>query len=372
MHSILSDFHRLADDPILHIRSLVENGKKPFAYFSSYFPIEIPMAFGYNPVRITGFNRECAYSDASLQAYCCSLARTSLDAFLAGDLNGLVGIGFTHSCDTLQRLPAILERHEVHSFLPVLNMPADLSSQAAYTYFRAEMEHFVGKFVAHAGRPLSKESLVAATASTNKTRSLWRRVADFREQNKLTFGDSMALARAATLLPRDEWNGKVETLLNDLSGEPARPSDGPRLFFWGGVFENRSVADLLEKTGARVTGDNLTTMSHDFRNEVPSLDDPIEALTRYYFDRPLDATKYREGDDRSERLMGLIRESKADAVIITQIKFCDPHAFDYPQFKRRLDRENIKSYLFEFDLWETGSGQAFTRLEAFVEMLRKS
>ncbi len=52
------------------------------------------------------------------------------------------------------------------------------------------------------------------------------------------------------------------------------------------------------------------------------------------------------------------------------LKFCDPHAFDYPYLKEFLDREGIPSMLLEIEQELPAEGQLGTRFEAFIEMLQ--
>ena len=56
-------------------------------------------------------------------------------------------------------------------------------------------------------------------------------------------------------------------------------------------------------------------------------------------------------------------------MIFFLLKFCDPHAFDYPYLKEALDREGIPSMLLEVEDRLPADGQLRTRFEAFVEMI---
>jgi benzoyl-CoA reductase subunit C len=64
-----------------------------------------------------------------------------------------------------------------------------------------------------------------------------------------------------------------------------------------------------------------------------------------------------------------VREHKVDGVIFLMLKFCDPHAFDYPYLKGFLDAENVPSMLLEIEGQLPPEGQLMTRFETFIEML---
>src|SRR5665648_1164675 len=66
-----------------------------FGYFCSYFPEELILAAGLEPLRLlpdTGNS-----TPAELPAYCCSLAKGTLDMEIRGKWQDLAGIGFTLS-----------------------------------------------------------------------------------------------------------------------------------------------------------------------------------------------------------------------------------------------------------------------------------
>ena len=369
MNPKLSSFHEIADDPIAAIRKLAHESKRPLGYFSPYFPIELALALGFAPVRLTGFNRECSRSDASLQAYCCSLVRTTLEVGMAGELNDLEGIVTVHSCDTIQRLPGIWRQNRIHDFIYSLNHPSDVSTEKAFDFYRIELENLKDALSKKSGEDFNPLRLSEAIDLANNCRVLIGQLLTLRAKGAVSMSDCMAVTRAATLSDRSDWAEMLKEALSAIGEPDSVETDGPGLFIWGGTFENRRVMDILDNAGARIVGDWLDTMSYDFYGKVDTDGDPFENLAHYYFDRPIDATKYRAGEDKGERILKLVKNSGAEAVIFALIKFCDPNAFEYPYLKRCLDKENIPSFLFETDMWEDGSGQAATRLEAFIEML---
>ena len=65
----------------------------------------------------------------------------------------------------------------------------------------------------------------------------------------------------------------------------------------------------------------------------------------------------------------MVKGCRADGVIFLLLKFCDPHAFDYPYIKEMLDREKIPSMLLEMEEQTQAGGQLETRLETFIQIL---
>lgn len=368
MDARLARFYTVAQDPLAAIRSLASGEKRPLGYFSSYFPVELARAFGYIPLRLTGFRRDTPRADASLQSYCCSLVRSSLEAALAGDLDSLEGVVFVHSCDTLQRLAAIWQLSGAHEWTDVVVFPTDLSTSAAYDFLHLEFERFAGRLASRRRLPYDRQALQAAIAAGNRDRQLARRVFAARAKGQLGLADSLAITRAATLMERDDWVRELTAVLPAFEAAPAR-QDGFTLYMWGGVFENLEIAQWLDERGVRVVGERLTTSGHDFQGTIETRpdEDPLTSLARYYFDRPPEATKLREGYERTVDCAEDAKRCGAQAVLFPLIKFCDPQAFDYPGLKNRLNEADLPHFHLEFDLQESGSGQTLTRLEAFLE-----
>ena len=141
-----------------------------------------------------------------------------------------------------------------------------------------------------------------------------------------------------------------------------------RLLIAGGLCDYPDLYGVLEKSGGVVVGDDLCTGSRWFEGAVGD-GDPIKALAARYLDRPICAAKHSTNTARGERVVELAKTSGADGVIFLLLKFCDPHAFDYPYMKEFLDRENIPNMLYEVEDQLPSEGQLQTRFETFIHML---
>jgi benzoyl-CoA reductase/2-hydroxyglutaryl-CoA dehydratase subunit BcrC/BadD/HgdB len=96
---------------------------------------------------------------------------------------------------------------------------------------------------------------------------------------------------------------------------------------------------------------------------------PIEALADRLIRKVPCPCKYNPGLDRGTDLLQRVEQSHAQGVVFLLLKFCDPHAFDYPYLKKRLDERNIPSLLLEIEPGGLPLGAIETRLQAFVETL---
>jgi benzoyl-CoA reductase/2-hydroxyglutaryl-CoA dehydratase subunit BcrC/BadD/HgdB len=79
--------------------------------------------------------------------------------------------------------------------------------------------------------------------------------------------------------------------------------------------------------------------------------------------------KHTDLDGRAKHIVRLVKEKNARGVIFLLFKFCDPHAFDYPDIKKYMDEAGIPVLLLEIDDPLPAEGQLKTRFEAFLEMV---
>jgi len=142
-----------------------------------------------------------------------------------------------------------------------------------------------------------------------------------------------------------------------------------RLFLAGSVCDQPKIYDLVESCGASLVGDDLCTGWRYFAEDVSSLGDPIASLADRLIRKVPCPCKFNPEIDRADRLLQRVKAAGTQGVVFLLLKFCDPHAFDYPYLKERLDKEKIPSLLLEIESGGLPLGALETRLTAFVETL---
>ncbi|MDO8956869.1 MAG: 2-hydroxyacyl-CoA dehydratase family protein, partial [Deltaproteobacteria bacterium] len=144
---------------------------------------------------------------------------------------------------------------------------------------------------------------------------------------------------------------------------------GVRLFIAGSVCDQFPLFNLFDTCGVSIVGDDLCTGWRYFSADVSVTGNPIEALADRLIRKVPCPCKYNPGLDRGTDLLQRVEQSHAQGVVFLLLKFCDPHAFDYPYLKKRLDERNIPSLLLEIEPGGLPLGAIETRLQAFVETL---
>ncbi|UCE06410.1 MAG: 2-hydroxyacyl-CoA dehydratase [bacterium] len=370
----LNKFQELANNSYEHAERLKkQTSKKIIGYFCSYTPEEIIHAANALPFRIFGSEISIVHADTHLQPYCCSLARGGLEEALAGRLNFLDGMVFPHTCDTIQRLSDIWRLNAGFPLHFDVMLPSKLNSESAHQYLIDILHKFKRDLEKGLGIEISSEQLKETIRLYNQIRKGLEEIYLLRSENPDIISGSQiyAILKSAMIMDRKDFQHHLSQVLSELKkeNEPIQTSQKKRTILTGGICNHPDIYSILEESGGVVVWDDLCTGTRYFSGDIDENVDPIEAIAKRYFERVICPTKHATITYRGENLVRLAKEKNADGVIFLFLKFCDPHAFDYPFLKEYLDKEAIPNMLLEVGDQLPATGQVRTRLEAFVEML---
>lgn len=361
------------ENPLPRIARIADEGGRPVAYFCSYVPEEVLHAAGLTPVRLMGSMRTISHADAHLQAYCCSVARTDLDMALAGELSFLEGAVFVQTCDTMMRLSDIWRRNVKLPFHGDLVLPVRMGEEISLPFMVREVERFKGQVEVYLGSPVRDEAIWESIRVYNQNRFLAEEIYRWRAENP---GAVDALSAAAVLMAgfwmrKEEHNSLLQRFLDGLrAGETAAAPGSVRLFVTGSVCTTPDLYRLLSELGADVVDDDLCTGHRYFDAPVEDKGSPEEALAARLWRRVNCPSKHQSLEDRANRLVDQVKESGAQGVVFYLQSFCEPHLFDVPFLRKKLQEEaGVPSLVLETELQSFSRGQLRTRLQAFIETI---
>jgi benzoyl-CoA reductase subunit C len=96
--------------------------------------------------------------------------------------------------------------------------------------------------------------------------------------------------------------------------------------------------------------------------------DPLRALAEAYTERSAySPVQHDLRKPKEDMLLKRIRESGAQAAIITAAKMCEPGLEEQVAYTKALERENIPYFVSEFEENMTSFDQLEIQLETFVE-----
>jgi len=362
----------LAADSSPYLKSWkAKTGRKILGYFCTNTPEEMIQAAGLLPVRILSSRDTISLASRHLQSYSCSLVQSSLESALRGDMSYLEGTVFPHTCDSIQRLSDIWAENLRLPFHWDLVLPVKLHTGSARSYLISELARFRKGLEDFVGHPIPDDDLRKAISLFNENRSLLRQISRYQADNpaQIPPSDSYALIKTANFMAKEDHNPLLKEFISGLgTGQPS-PNGGPRLFLAGSVCDQPQIYRLVESCGASLTGDDLCTGWRYFAEDVFLAGDPLAALADRLIRKVPCPCKFNPEIDRAERFLQRVKASGSQGVVFLLLKFCDPHAFDYPYLKEKLDQEKIPSLLLEIEPGGLPLGAMETRLRAFVETL---
>ncbi|MDD9304488.1 MAG: 2-hydroxyacyl-CoA dehydratase [Desulfobacter sp.] len=367
----LTPFYTTIKDPEQTAQSIKTKGKKILGYLCSYAPEELIFAAGCHPMRLFSRKTEISLAENHLQAYCCSLVRGILEQGLSGDLNYLDGTVFPHTCDSIQRLSDIWRLNMDQAFFADVIMPAKLTTASARDYMKTVLNKFKTDLESYIGHPITEDDLAESIALFNRIRTRLDQIYTLKAEHPAVISgkDLFCVIKAAMIMDRNLLDTCLKDLLSALKNLPQKPGDPTRLILSGSVCDMPDLYTLVEDAGGAVVGDDLCSGQRWFQGLIPQDLPPMDGLTARYTDRVVCPAKHSGNFARAKALIDLVKAKKAQGVVFTLLKFCDPHAFDFPYLKECLDKEGIPSLHLEMDDQQTNSGQMTTRVETFIQMI---
>lgn len=340
-------------------------GRKFFGYFCSYFPEELVLAAGMEPFRLLPASANA--TPAELPTYCCSLARGTLAMVNKGEFRDLTGVGFAHTCDTMQCLGGIWENSVTRESTLIMVPPVMLNAPGASSYYKTELHHLYQRLGEINGMKVTEKGLQEAWQLCEQIRSL------AAELDELSFGLPSdwvsALLRAGQLMPREDYAKALAKALDELKKLSAEYENRQRILVSGAVLENDNLFRMIEVLGGRVVADDTCTgYRHFSRVAYPEEGDALDWIVQRYIEMPPCPCRNHGLEERTDYLVQLARKRSVTGVILVTRKYCEPHAWDTVPMTMRLRSEGIRTLVLELEGADVG-GQERTRIQAFIESL---
>ena len=336
----------------------------------AYFPMELIDAAGGYPVQLWGNNLAIENSDAYLQSYCCSVARSILELELRGISDMVMAYAFTSLCDTLVNLREIYRSIFTKPTLE-LSIPITRTMEARHEYLKSVIKSVTDGLEKITGEKISGDSLQKASGRIGRTRMLQRRLYKIRRENPglIKSHDFYTVIKSAFFLPADVYNKMLEELLSDLDIQNGAGENRPRLFLSGMVFDPLEIHKIFDESGVCIVDDDFANGWRSVSKAELKTENLLHGVTDYLFNPTPCCCIYNPDNDRHDYMLQRVKDSGADGVLFWYIKFCEPDAFDRPQLMKRLKVEGIPAAFIELELTMTNYDAVRTRIGAFCEIL---
>ena len=357
------------------LQSWKERGGKVVGFFCSMVPEELFMAAGLLPFRMraTG-STGTDLADAYLTRLNCSFPRNCLNLAFEGEFEFLDGLVAINSCDHIRRLYDNWKRQLPMEFLEFLVLPRQTGPDQI-AWWAEEIRKLRKSLEQHFKVELSDDDLRRAIALANETRRLQRRLYELRKRERppITGAEAMVAMVAGTAIPKEEYNELLGEFLDELGEREVIGTYRARLMITGGILDDPAWVRAIEDVGGLVVTDGTCFGTRLMWDDIDEkLEDPIEALARYYLaDRPSCPRIADTQERRSHFTTEMYREFKCDGIIGEQMMFCDQWNVENYLLASDLKEEGIPFLKLEREYITSGTGQLKTRVQAFIESMGK-
>jgi benzoyl-CoA reductase subunit C len=345
-----------------------KTGKKVIGVMPEYFPSEVITALGAYPVHFKGKQIPISRADTYLQSFSCTTTRTILEQAMKGDMDYVDGFVFTTMCDNQQNLSEVFRKlfpakHVINFMIPFAN-----AAPIWQHHLKEELDKAIGALEPVTGKKFTQEGFKQAVSVYERRHALVKRLYDLRRRNPkaLSSYEFYSIFKAGSVLPVEEFIGMLGPVVSELEKKAVQPVEH-RVIISGITPEPLELAKVFDELEMYVVDDDMTNGARQHSKGVLSGVDAV-SIDNFVFGGSPCSTLYNPAKDRRVYLADKAAENKA-AVVLWQIKFCEPEAFERPDLMAYLKQHGIQVTSFEVELQMNSFEGIKTRLQAFKEIL---
>jgi len=377
----MSYFDSVIPNASASIKSVKEQGKKFVGFYCVFAPQELIVAAGAVPVTLCATKEEpIADGEKHLPRNFCPLIKSSYGFAITEKCaffnNSEFIIGET-TCDGKKKMFELME-----SFKPmvVLEVPQSAKGETQKQFWRSEVARCKAEVEKRLGVTITYAQMKGAIHELNEQRAIMREFASVNSASpvllsgldmlKVTWARNFTFDRAA-------FNANVKELIAELKamkakGEGALPKTAKRIIVTGvptGIGAEK-VLKIIEESGAAVVYIENCSGMKQYLDDVATSGSPLDAIADKYLSTPCSCMSPNTG--RLELLAKLVKEYHADGIV--DITWVGCHTYNV---ESRVLREYLATHggvpllQIETDYSQGDVGQIRTRVEAFLEMIRK-
>jgi len=361
----------IEDADVMTVKRWREVGGKVVGHFQVYFPEEIVHAAGMLPMKMFGASVETKISDSHFGSYLCSIMKTCLEQVLSSRVE--LDMFVTHPiCDAARNLAPIWGRNFDYP-CQILYLPQNPNSGYSVQYLKEEYERIKGVIEKVAGKKITNNNLRNSISVFNKNRALLRKLYEIKRTKPwlITINEAYVLMAIGGLIPREEHNEILEDVLPMIEQRNNRKQDRIRVVFEGGFCEQPPL-DMLRTIGRScyVVDDDLLIGLRYLLEDVKPNGDPLKAMSEAYINHSTYSPVQHDLRKPKEKMLReRVQNAKADAVIITAAKMCEPGLEEQVTYTQEFDKNNTPYFVSEFEENMTSFDHLEIQLETFVENL---
>jgi benzoyl-CoA reductase/2-hydroxyglutaryl-CoA dehydratase subunit BcrC/BadD/HgdB len=376
---VIGEIHGLRVQELMDHRS---KGGKVVGLYCVFVPEDLIMAAGAIPVGLcAGTQFSVPDAEEVLPRNTCALIKSSFGFKLGRTCPYLQASDFVvgeTTCDGKKKMYEILGEYHPTYVMDVPQKKTPLGREL----FLEELRGLKEKLEQETGVTITAGRLAEATSLVDAKRRALQRLQNARKARPAPISglDALLVTQVAFYDDVARFTEKVNALCDELEGRIARGegpfrADAPRVLLSGCpmAIPNWKLHSVIEDSGAVVVGEESCVGTRYFGNLTGKNDGTLESQLRAIADRQLEThcACFTPNDERLEDILELASGWAADGVVHYTLQFCHTYANEAVKVERRLASENIPLLRIETDYSDEDVGQLKTRVDAFLEMIRR-
>ncbi len=376
---VVGDIHGIR---VRELRQHAMNGGKVVATYCVFVPEEIVWAANAIPVGLcAGTQFSVPLAEEILPRNTCALIKSSF-GFKLGRLCPYVQashliVGET-TCDGKKKMFEILAQYQPVYVIEVPHKKTKLSREL----WTGEVLAFKKVIEKLSGNRITTENLSQATKLVNERRRALQRLYNLRKARPVPISgkDALLVTQVAFYDDVTRCTQQVNTLCDELDGRVARqegvfPATALRILISGSpmAVPNWKLHHILETAGAVVVCEESCTGTRCFTDLVPENGGSVEEQLRVIAERymQIHCACFTPNEERLDDIVRLAKEYQVDGVVHYNLQFCHTYANEAVKVERTLAENGIPLLRIETDYSDEDMGQLRTRIDAFLEMIRR-
>jgi benzoyl-CoA reductase/2-hydroxyglutaryl-CoA dehydratase subunit BcrC/BadD/HgdB len=348
-------------------------GKRVIGYVGPGVPEEMIHAAKMLPLRVSGDNEPIPTDkvDGYLMPGVSTFARSVFQTVLDGKWDFLDGVVTSVTNEGSRRMHDNWLAYKQRPYMDALYLPLKQTEHAVDMYL-ADLEDWRNRISEFRGARIVDRDLRRSIEVYNHGRELMQKLYALRkgERPPVTGAETLEVIKAATRLPREQFNRLLDQLLDEIKRTGREIKKGKRLMVLGSQLENSTWIEAIEALDAVVVTDEIEAGTRYFWGMVDTKLPPMEALTRYYISGRPPGTRIWPAGKRFEHIFNMVEQYKVDGVISEILRSDVEYGHDKLFLDKEMKERGIPILELDVEYGESGSGQMRTRVEAFLEMVQ--
>jgi len=376
---IITSLAGIAENPNAYAAQWkARNQRKVIGVFPMNFPSELVHAAGALPVLVQESRAPITLGRSLIYEYYCGYTRSLTDQAATRQLGVFDAFFLVDHCVALLGAADAMRYEIPETPIYLAQYTASMDEPWTPPEIRKRVLELRARLAEFCGTEISDDDISKSIHAFNHDRQLLRHIYALRRSGRisLTSRQMQALVKSSMVMDIAEHSALLSELVPLLETQSTASSPRVKLHLSGHFCHapRPELLDMIESCGTVVVDDDLFTGYRYISTDVPVNEDPVAALTQWYFDRNTNvpcSTRAQKTVDWETYLTDSVAKSGADGVVVLMVKFCEPHMLYYPELRKGLSRNSVPHILIETEHEGLALEMLRTRIEALVEQIRR-